>query len=271
MQRGNLKQIRPGVWRYRLPSHKTQPAPGRTTPRRSAPPARPTPPRRATRLARQWDEADARRPDPTHRRRARRRLGHLPGRAWSIGHHRVPQPVDPRRYPPRPRPDPLADLTAEHLDRWYVDLMACTPAAKGARPITANTALHYHRVMKAIPHQGYKWGGCRRTSLTAPAHPDTHVDVSPRMPTPDALALVAAKASLSARMAILLTAATGPAARSSLSAGPTSNRSPCGSTGRTGRRGSCTSPPASPRSPGRPGPQGAEGSSGPDGCRSLTG
>lgn len=211
MQRGNLKQIRPGVWRYRLPSHKT-PAGVWTYHSKTFAAARQTDAiKEATRLARQWDEAD------TRAVQTRLTVAGLVD-DWASFQTKRGQAVT-TEYRNRSilaairrdlGPIPLADLTAEHLDRWYVDLMARTPTVKGARPITANTALHYHRVMKAILHQGYKWG--RVTANVAdrtspPRH--AHVDVSPRMPTPDALALVAAKASLSARMAILLTAATG--------------------------------------------------------------
>ena len=60
MQRGNLKQIRPGVWRYRLPSHKT-PAGVWTYHSKTFAAARQTDAiKEATRLARQWDEADTR-------------------------------------------------------------------------------------------------------------------------------------------------------------------------------------------------------------------
>ena len=211
MQRGNLKQIRPGVWRYRQPAYKRPNGKWvyhsktfQATGERAAS-------KTATTLAKQWD-------DQTATATARRLTVAGLVDDWADFQRERGQSVTTesgnRSILAAIRRDlgpiPLADLTAEHLDRWYVDLMARTPAAKGARPITANTALHYHRVMKAILHQGYKWGRvpanvADRTS--PPRH--AHVDVSPRMPTPDALALVAAKASLSARMAILLTAATG--------------------------------------------------------------
>lgn len=211
MQRGNLTQIRPGIWRYRQPAYKrpngkwayhskTFPASGERAAARTA-----------TALAKQWDDQTA--------TAAAKRLT-VAGLVddWAAFQAERGQAVT-TEYRNRSilaaiRADlgaiPLDQLTAKHLDRWYVSLIGRTGTGKGARPITANTVLHYQRVLKAILAQGYKWEMVA-ANVADRTTPPKHVvaDMAPRMPTPEALAVIMGKASRSARIAILLTAATG--------------------------------------------------------------
>lgn len=101
----------------------------------------------------------------------------------------------------------LADLTARDLDRWYLSLIG-TGVEK--RLITANTARHYHRVLRAILQQGFKWDLVDRNVADKATPPDHEKhDQSDRMPTLAAIAAMLGKANRTVRMAVLLAAATG--------------------------------------------------------------
>lgn len=105
----------------------------------------------------------------------------------------------------------LADLTTRHLDLWCMALIGTTnDTRKGARPITANTARHYLRVLASILEQGYVWDMVDRNvadKVTPPEHVEH--DQLERRPTMAALEVMIGMANRSVRMAVQLAIATG--------------------------------------------------------------
>ena len=108
----------------------------------------------------------------------------------------------------------LTTLTARDLDAWYRSLKPYQRTNPDGStqlvPMGPNTVRHYHRVLRAILQQGYKWDMLPANIADKATPPKaTRSDQSIYMPTVDALRVMLSHANPTLGTAVLLSAATG--------------------------------------------------------------
>lgn len=201
MQRGSLSELRPGVWRYRV----GKPARSRTFQAPNLKAAQVV----ATKVQGQWDDQAAAGEKLTPSGSVAKLVADW--RAFRDGKDSPATIYRRQAITNRIVTDlghiQLIALNARDLDHWYVQL----GAGRGKYPpLSPSTVRHYHRVLRAILYQGWKWDMVP-TIVADKASPPVAVkrDQSAHMPTVEALQVMLATASRSVRMSILLAVTTG--------------------------------------------------------------